>query len=131
MKYLRLFAVVLIFQSFAIVSAQAVEPILVDGETIVVRGKLFIAEGDDIQEREVKYLAIRLNALVTVADKVEKFTNVSVLMLLPSDPAQQHLRSFIGKQVQVKGEVLFRWYGPSSSPNSKMLVVQEVTETHE
>jgi hypothetical protein len=130
-KYLHLFAVVLVVQSFGIAFSQASEPLLVDGEIAEVRGRLFIAKGEDNNERKVTYLAIRLDMPVTVADKVQTVTNVRVLKLLPSDPKQKHLRSFRGKQVQVKGKVLYRWYGPSSGPNSTMLVVQEMTVVHE
>lgn len=131
MKYLYALAIVLVFQFSAIVSARADEPTLLDGETAVIRGVLFTAEGKDLQERNVKYLAIRLNTPVTVADKVEKHTKVSVLKLLPSEPVQKSIQSHIGRQVQVKGEVLFRWYGPSVLPNSTLLMVQEVTAVSE
>jgi hypothetical protein len=123
-KYWLLLTAMIVTQFSTISLALADESLLKDGETVIVSGKLFLAKGQDIQERKMIYPAIRLDAPVTVADEVEKFSDIRVMKLLAEDSKQKPLRSFVGKRVQISGKVLFRWYGPSAAPNPAMLIVQ-------
>jgi hypothetical protein len=131
LKYWLLLTAVIVTQFSAISLALADESLLKDGKTAIVSGKLFLAKGQDIQERKVTYPAIRLDVPVTVADEVEKFSDIRVMRILLDDSKQKSLRLLLGKRVQISGTVLFRWYGPSSAPNPAMLIVQKLKAIRE
>jgi len=98
-----------------------------DGETIELEGTIASFEGEDVLERPVAYVGLRLDSPVTFTDGLEEKDNVAVVMLLPSGTAVGALRKYGGIRVRVKGKVLYRWYGPSAAPLSEMVIVEEIS----
>jgi hypothetical protein len=106
----------------------AAQVIARDGETIELEGTIASFEGEDILERPVVYVGLRLDSPVTFTDGLDEKENVRVVKLLPSGTdVGGLLRKYGGMRVRVKGKVLYRWYGPSAAPLSEMVIVEEIS----
>jgi hypothetical protein len=98
------------------------------GQIVVLDGVFIVAEGEDIQERPVKYEAIKLAEPITIVFEDGEDPNVKLMTLWLNKDQKNVFRRLLGKQVRVTGTVDYYWFGPSTMPNPAKLQVIDVRQ---
>ncbi len=98
------------------------------GEMVVLDGVFIVAEGEDIQEKPVKYEAIKLAEPITIVYEHGEDPDVKLMKLWLTENQKNVFRRLLGKQVRVTGKVDYYWFGPSTMPNPAKLQLIDVKQ---
>jgi hypothetical protein len=96
------------------------------GETVTLDGILTLIDGEDIQEKPMKYQAIKLIKPINIIYEDGEAENVGNLKLWFNSNQTNLFDKWSGKNVHVTGTVEYYWFGPSTMPNPAKLQVIEI-----
>jgi hypothetical protein len=98
------------------------------GQEVVLAGVFIIAEGENIQEKLVKYEAIKLAEPITIIYEHGEDRDVRLLELWLNKSQKRIFRGLLNKKVRVTGKVDYYWFGPSAAPNPAKLQLIDVRQ---
>ena len=96
------------------------------GDTVTLDGVFSVIDGENIQERPMKYEAIKLVEAISIVYDDGEDGAVQAMKLWFDRKQKGLFEKWLGKKVRVTGIVDYYWFGPSTMPNPAKFQVIEV-----